>query len=142
MPARLQVSDPVGALSNTGNMILSRMPLQNATSMVYKSTAGWQSFVSNGVLHATTRMPDGVLLHLFTTHLQCTTAPPTKTVIAPQSLYRSLHSTTRQQQQKELSIHQKSTLNINKNMWRFIEDCGQVAFHYIKATKGTGTRKH
>jgi len=70
------VSDPIGAVSNTGNMILSRMPLDNATSMVYKSTAGWQSIVSNGVLHATTKLPDGEMLHLFVTHLQCTTAPP------------------------------------------------------------------
>ena len=69
------VSDPIGPISNTGNMILSRTPLHCATSMVYKSTAGWQSIVSNGVLHAATTLPDGQLLHLFTTHLQCTTAP-------------------------------------------------------------------
>ena len=55
---------------------MSRTPLQNATSMVFQNTAGWQSLVSNGVLYATTILPDGMTLHLFTTHLQCTTAPP------------------------------------------------------------------
>ena len=70
------VSDPIGAVSNTGNMILSRFPLRDATSIIFRHHAGWQSFVPNGVLHATCQLPRGEPLHLFTTHLQCTTAPP------------------------------------------------------------------
>jgi endonuclease/exonuclease/phosphatase family metal-dependent hydrolase len=70
------VTDPIGVVSNTGNMILSRFPLKDASSIIFKSHAGWQSMVPNGVLHATCQMPTGEPLHLFTTHLQCTTAPP------------------------------------------------------------------
>jgi len=69
-------SDPIGALSNSGNVILSRFPLRNASSFIYKATTGWQSIVPNGALHATTELPSGEFLHLFSTHLQCTTAPP------------------------------------------------------------------
>lgn len=130
MPARLQVSDPVGALSNTGNMILSRMPLQNATSMVYKSTAGWQSFVSNGVLHATTRMPDGVLLLLFTTHLQCTTAPPTKTVDAEEvstearvlNMVEAGTESVRQRQLLELKAFMDRTICLEDDTWLLAGD--------------------
>jgi len=70
------VTDPIGNVSNTGNMILSRFPLRNASSIIFQNYAGWQSMVPNGALHATTQLPTGEPLHLFTTHLQCTTAPP------------------------------------------------------------------
>ena len=70
------VTDPIGVVSNTGNMILSRFPLRNPSSIIFKNHAGWQSMVPNGALHATTQLPSGEPLHLFTTHLQCTTAPP------------------------------------------------------------------
>jgi hypothetical protein len=35
-----------------------------------------QSLVPNGALHAATELPSGELLHLFSTHLQCTSSPP------------------------------------------------------------------
>jgi endonuclease/exonuclease/phosphatase family metal-dependent hydrolase len=70
------VTDPIGMVSNTGNMILSRFPLRDASSIIFQNHAGWQSMVPNGALHATTQLPSGEPLHLFTTHLQCTTAPP------------------------------------------------------------------
>jgi endonuclease/exonuclease/phosphatase family metal-dependent hydrolase len=69
-------TDPIGMVSNTGNMILSRFPLRDVSSIIFQSHAGWQSMVPNGALHATTQLPSGEALHLFTTHLQCTTAPP------------------------------------------------------------------
>ncbi len=78
------VTDPIGAISNTGNMILSRFPLRDASSIIFKSHAGWQSMVPNGVLHATCQLPTGEPLHLFTTHLQCTTAPPDE-ILPPSS---------------------------------------------------------
>lgn len=70
------VFDPIGFVTNTGNMILSRFPLRDPKSIIFTHHAGWQSLVPNGVLHATCQLPTGEPLHLFTTHLQCTTAPP------------------------------------------------------------------
>lgn len=70
------VFDPIGFVTNTGNMILSRFPLRDPQSIIFTHHAGWQSLVPNGVLHATCQLPTGEPLHLFTTHLQCTTAPP------------------------------------------------------------------
>jgi endonuclease/exonuclease/phosphatase family metal-dependent hydrolase len=70
------VTDPISCIFNTGNMILSRFPLRDASSVIFAHHAGWQSMVPNGVLHATCQLPTGEPLHLFTTHLQCTTAPP------------------------------------------------------------------
>jgi endonuclease/exonuclease/phosphatase family metal-dependent hydrolase len=70
------VFDPIGLVFNTGNMILSRFPLRDPRSRIFAHHAGWQSMVPNGVLHATCQLPTGEPLHLFTTHLQCTTAPP------------------------------------------------------------------
>ena len=133
-PVCAQVSDPVGALSNTGNMILSRMPLGNATSMVFKSTAGWQSLVSNGVLHATTRLPDGVLLHLFTTHLQCTTAPPTKTVDAEDvsaearmlKIVEGGTENVRQRQLLELKAFMDRTVCMEQDKWLLAGDLNIV----------------
>ena len=122
------MSDPIGTVSNTGNMILSRMPLQSAKSMVFKSTAGWQSIVSNGCLYATTMLPDGVLLHLFTTHLQCTTAPPTAPAADDVSTAQVLHlveagtETVRQRQVLELKAFMDRTICFDDDAWMLAGD--------------------
>jgi endonuclease/exonuclease/phosphatase family metal-dependent hydrolase len=124
----VQVSDPIGAVSNTGNMILSRMPLQNAKSMVFKSTAGWQSIVSNGCLYATTMLPDGVLLHLFTTHLQCTTAPPTAPAADDVGTAQVLNlveagtESVRQRQLLELKAFMDRTICFEDDVWMLAGD--------------------
>ena len=122
------MSDPIGAVSNTGNMILSRMPLHNATSMVYRSTAGWQSIVSNGILYATTTLPDGVVLHLFTTHLQCTTAPPTAPAaddVNTAQVLSALEAGTesvRQRQLLELKAFMDRTICFEDDAWMLAGD--------------------
>jgi len=54
MLAQLTVSRRPWQLLNSGNVILSRFPLRHATSIIFKATKGWQSFVPNGALHAAT----------------------------------------------------------------------------------------
>eukprot|EP00960_Hanusia_phi_P057568 763601-Hanusia_phi.AAC.5 len=74
------VTTPVGFFFDTGNVIISKYPIQNASEVIFRSTAGWQKMVPNGALHAACKLPSGNLLHLFTTHFQCDTAPPTELI--------------------------------------------------------------
>lgn len=67
---------------DSGNVIVSRFLLSHASAWTFKNSSGWQSLVANGVLHAICTPPSGASVHLFATHLQCTSAPrqdlPTK----------------------------------------------------------------
>ena len=60
---------------DSGNVILSRFPLSDASSWTFENASGWQSLVPNGVLHAICYAPSGSRVHLFTTHLMCTSSP-------------------------------------------------------------------
>ena len=57
----------VGLLMDSGNVIVSRFPLTNASSWSFESTSGWQSIIPNGILHVICNLPSGSRVHCFTT---------------------------------------------------------------------------
>ena len=52
---------------DSGNVIVSRYPLMDASTWAFQSASGWQSLVPNGILHAVCVPDSGVKVHLFTT---------------------------------------------------------------------------
>ena len=57
----------MGLLLDSGNVIVSRYPLMDASTWAFHSASGWQAIVPNGVLHAVCVPTSGAKVHLFTT---------------------------------------------------------------------------
>jgi hypothetical protein len=57
----------MGLLLDSGNVIVSRYPLMDASTWAFRSASGWQAIVPNGVLHAVCVPTSGAKVHLFTT---------------------------------------------------------------------------
>lgn len=95
-------------LMNTGNVILSRHIVGGASATCFKATSGWQSTMSNGILHACLMLKSGPL-HVFNTHLQSDSVPYA-------SILNSSSSDTRRDQAKAL-IDFMNTKNPRKEPW-------------------------
>ena len=52
---------------DSGNIIVSRFPLTNASSWTFQNASGWQSLIPNGILHVICNLPSGARIHCFTT---------------------------------------------------------------------------
>lgn len=76
------VHTSAGLFLDSGNVILSRVPVLSASSHIFAASAGWQRLLPNAILHACLEPIEGRRLDVFTTHLHTDTVPYTSTLNA------------------------------------------------------------
>jgi len=69
------VHTSAGLFLDSGNVILSRVPVLSASSHIFAASAGWQRLLPNAILHACLEPIEGRRLNVFTTHLHTDTVP-------------------------------------------------------------------